>query len=230
MAAGRTLTINSGGDIDNRSVLQGQAVNLNAGGQLSNNGQITTGGGTSTLSGSSVALNAAGSVQGGGDITVASRSNITVDGFTGTRGSLTLSAPGAIVNTALLYAANNLALFADSITNQRGDIMAGNNLWMQRDAAGNANSQVVNTSGNIETQGGSLNIKTINLRNEREGLKASTQSQVQPVDDWMTGESTIDVPVTALPDGSYGFYSREVITGPGAGNCGAKEGANKFLI
>ncbi|MCK7071393.1 contact-dependent inhibition toxin CdiA [Enterobacter roggenkampii] len=226
VAAGRTLTINSGGDIDNRSVLQGQAVNLNAGGQLSNNGQITTGGGTSTFSGSSVALNAAGSVQGGGDITVASRSNITVDGFTGTRGSLTLSAPGAIVNTALLYAANNLALFADSITNQRGDIMAGNSLWMQRDAAGNANSQVVNTSGNIETQGGSLNIKTINLRNEREGLKASTQSQVQPVDDWMTGESTIDVPVTALPDGSYGFYSREVITGPGAGNCGANSACN----
>lgn len=226
VAAGRTLTINSGGDIDNRSVLQGQAVNLNAGGQLSNNGQITTGGGASTLSGSSVALNAAGSVQGGGDITVASRSNITVDGFTGTRGSLTLSAPGTIVNTALLYAENNLALFADSITNQRGDIMAGNNLWMQRDAAGNANSQVVNTSGNIETQGGSLNIKTINLRNEREGLKASTQSQVQPVDDWMTGESTIDVPVTALPDGSYGFYSREVITGPGAGNCGANSACN----
>ena len=97
---------------------------------------------------------------------------------------------------------------------------------MQRDAAGNANSQVVNTSGNIETQGGSLNIKTINLRNEREGLKASTQSQVQPVDDWMTGESTIDVPVTALPDGSYGFYSREVITGPGAGNCGANSACN----
>ncbi|WJW94771.1 hemagglutinin repeat-containing protein [Enterobacter pseudoroggenkampii] len=177
VAAGRTLTINSGGDIDNRSVLQGQAVNLNAGGQLSNNGQITTGGGASTLSGSSVALNAAGSVQGGGDITVASRSNITVDGFTGTRGSLTLSAPGAIVNTALLYAANNLALFADSITNQRGDIMAGNNLWMQRDAAGNANSQVVNTSGNIETQRGDIFIKTVHLLNKRDGLAVTQGAQ-----------------------------------------------------
>ncbi|WFC82712.1 contact-dependent inhibition toxin CdiA [Enterobacter quasiroggenkampii] len=176
VAAGRTLTINSGGDIDNRSVLQGQAVNLNAGGQLSNNGQITTGGGASTLSGSSVALNAAGSVQGGGDITVASRSNITVDGFTGTRGSLTLSAPGAIVNTALLYAANNLALFADSITNQRGDIMAGNNLWMQRDAAGNANSQVVNTSGNIETQNGDITIKTNRLFNHYEAFDVKTES------------------------------------------------------
>lgn len=180
VAAGRTLTINSGGDIDNRSVLQGQAVNLNAGGQLSNNGQITTGGGASTLSGSSVALNAAGSVQGGGDITVASRSNITVDGFTGTRGSLTLSAPGAIVNTALLYAASNLALFADSITNQRGDIMAGNNLWMQRDAAGNANSQVVNTSGNIETQNGDITIKTAYLRNEAEGLVVNQREQQYP--------------------------------------------------
>ncbi|UAN22218.1 hemagglutinin repeat-containing protein [Enterobacter sp. JBIWA003] len=177
VAAGRTLTINSGGDIDNRSVLQGQAVNLNAGGQLSNNGQITTGGGSSTLSGSSVALNGAGSVQGGGDITVASRSNITVDGFTGTRGSLTLSAPGAIVNTALLYAANNLALFADSITNQRGDIMAGNNLWMQRDAAGNANSQVVNTSGNIETQNGDIFIKTEHLLNTRDGLAVTQGAQ-----------------------------------------------------
>lgn len=208
VAAGRTLTINSGGDIDNRSVLQGQAVNLNAGGQLSNNGQITTGGGSSTLSGSSVALNGAGSVQGGGDITVASRSNITVDGFTGTRGSLTLRAPGAIVNTALLYAANNLALFADSITNQRGDIMAGNNLWMQRDAAGNANSQVVNTSGNIETQRGDIAIRTGHLLNQRDGLQATTVRNAVPTESWMTGESIINVPVTALAEGSYGYYSQ----------------------
>ncbi|MBW4238306.1 contact-dependent inhibition toxin CdiA [Enterobacter roggenkampii] len=215
VAAGRTLTINSGGDIDNRSVLQGQAVNLNAGGQLSNNGQITTGGGASTLSGSSVALNGAGSVQGGGDITVASRSNITVDGFTGTRGSLTLSAPGAIVNTALLYAANNLALFADSITNQRGDIMAGNNLWMQRDAAGNANSQVVNTSGNIETQNGDIGIRTGHLLNQRDGLKATTNVVSTGADPNL---SAIKVNIADMPKDSFGVYSdfRHV----GIGSCG----------
>ncbi|WP_420921600.1 hemagglutinin repeat-containing protein [Enterobacter quasiroggenkampii] len=215
VAAGRTLTINSGGDIDNRSVLQGQAVNLNAGGQLSNNGQITTGGGSSTLSGSSVALNGAGSVQGGGDITVASRSNITVDGFTGTRGSLTLSAPGAIVNTALLYAANNLALFADSITNQRGDIMAGNNLWMQRDAAGNANSQVVNTSGNIETQNGDIAIRTGHLLNQRDGLKATTNVVSTGADPNL---SAIKVNIADMPKDSFGVYSdfRHV----GIGSCG----------
>ncbi|MEH3826743.1 contact-dependent inhibition toxin CdiA [Enterobacter roggenkampii] len=205
VAAGRTLTINSGGDIDNRSVLQGQAVNLNAGGQLSNNGQITTGGGSSTLSGSSVALNAAGSVQGGGDITVASRSNITVDGFTGTRGSLTLSAPGAIVNTALLYAANNLALFADSITNQRGDIMAGNNLWMQRDAAGNANSQVVNTSGNIETQNGDIAIRTGSLLNEREGISENRSYQAATGSPAASGATSISVKVTDLPPDEWGY-------------------------
>lgn len=219
VAAGRTLTINSGSDIDNRSVLQGQAVNLNAGGQLSNNGQITTGAGASTLSGSSVALNAAGSVQGGGDITVASRSNITVDGFTGTRGSLTLSAPGSIVNTALLYAANNLALFADSITNQRGDIMAGNNLWMQRDAAGNANSQVVNTSGNIETQNGDITVKTANLLNQRAGLATSTTTSSSPAYGWV-GQATVDIPVSVLGIDTLVQDSYSTYTHDGSGTCG----------
>ncbi len=219
VAAGRTLTISSGGDIDNRSVLQGQAVNLSAGGQLSNNGQITTGGGTSTLSGSSVALNAAGSVQGGGDITVASRSNITVDGFTGTRGSLTLSAPGSIVNTALLYAANNLALFADSITNRRGDIMAGNNLWMQRDAAGNANSQVVNTSGNIETQNGDITVKTASLLNQRDGLTSTTTTSASPAYGWV-GQATVDIPVSVLGIDTLVRDKYSTYTHEGSGTCG----------
>ncbi len=219
VAAGRTLTISSGGDIDNRSVLQGQAVNLSAGGQLSNNGQITTGGGTSTLSGSSVALNAAGAVQGGGDITVASRSNITVDGFTGTRGSLTLSAPGSIVNTALLYAANNLALFADSITNRRGDIMAGNNLWMQRDAAGNANSQVVNTSGNIETQNGDITVKTASLLNQRDGLTSTTTTSASPAYGWV-GQATVDIPVSVLGIDTLVRDKYSTYTHDGSGTCG----------
>ncbi|EEO7436448.1 filamentous hemagglutinin N-terminal domain-containing protein, partial [Salmonella enterica] len=176
-AAGKTLTITSDGAIDNRSMLQGQSLNLTAGGQFSNNGQITTGTGTSYLSVDSVALNAAGTLQGGGDITLTSRGNISVDGFTGTRGSLTLNAPGTIVNTALLFAANNLALYANTITNLRGDILAGNNLWMQRDAAGKANSEVVNTSGSIETQNGDITINTGHLLNQRDGLKTN-QTQI----------------------------------------------------
>lgn len=198
LAAGKTLTVTSNGAIDNRGVLQGQAVNVSAGGALTNNGQITTGSGASTLSGGSVALNGAGTLQGGGDVTIASRGNITVDGFTGTRGSLTLTAPGNIVNTALLYAASNLALYANSITNQRGDILAGNSLWMQKDAAGNANAEVVNTSGNIETQNGDITIKTANLRNERAGLKSTMQTQDSDSTYAWMGQPNVNIPVADL--------------------------------
>ncbi|NCH54063.1 hemagglutinin repeat-containing protein, partial [Cronobacter muytjensii] len=208
LAAGKTLTVTSNGAIDNRGVLQGQAVNVSAGGALTNNGQITTGSGASTLSGSSVALNGAGTLQGGGDVNIASHGNITVDGFTGTRGSLTLTAPGSIINTALLYAANNLALYANSITNQRGDILAGNSLWMQKDAAGNANAEVVNTSGNIETQNGDITIKTGHLLNQRYGLNTSSQTTTHDLKSGV-GEPTIYVRYSQLPEGTYGIFSTE---------------------
>ncbi|ELZ9929170.1 hemagglutinin repeat-containing protein [Cronobacter malonaticus] len=206
LAAGKTLTVTSNGAIDNRGVMQGQAVNVSAGGALTNNGQITTGSGASTLSGNSVALNGAGTLQGGGDVAIASRGNITVDGFTGTRGSLTLTAPGSITNTALLYAASNLALYANSITNQRGDILAGNSLWMQKDAAGNANAEVVNTSGNIETQNGDITIKTGHLLNQRDGLSESRTHQVNASSPAANGETSIRVKITDLEYGDWGFY------------------------
>lgn len=222
LAAGKTLAISSNGAIDNRSVMQGQAVNLTAGGQLSNNGQITTGTGASTLSGSTVALNGAGTIQGGGDITIASRGNITVDGFTGTRCSLTLSAPGSIINTALLYAANNMALYANSITNQRGDILAGNSLWMQKDAAGNANSQVVNTSGNIETTRGDITIKTAKLLNQRNELKAVTNTIYTGAD---YSQPTLKINIKDMPEGSVGVHSK--FERNSWGGCGANGTCNR---
>ncbi|MDK9362271.1 hemagglutinin repeat-containing protein [Lelliottia wanjuensis] len=209
LAAGNSLDITSNGAITNQKVMQGQAVNLNAGGVLTNNGQLTTGNGASTLSGSNIVLNAAGSLQAGGDVALTSRSNITVNGFTGTNGTLTLNAAGNIVNTALLYAGNNMYLLAKSIKNNRGDILAGNSLWMQRDMAGNANSEVVNTSGNIETLRGDISIKTGHLLNERDGFSAKTLSITENPDGINgLGNATIDVPVTLLPDNSYGVYSR----------------------
>jgi filamentous hemagglutinin len=176
IAAGKRLSISSNGAIDNQGTLQGQAMTLSAGGNFTNNGQITTGSGDSSISGNHMALNDKGTLQGGGNVNLVSRSDIIIDGFTGTRGSLLLSAPGSIVNSALIYAANNLSLYANSIKNQRGDILAGNSLWMQRDAAGNANSEVVNTSGTIETQNGDITVKTGHLLNERAGLSTSTKS------------------------------------------------------
>ncbi|MFG6078829.1 hemagglutinin repeat-containing protein [Erwinia sp. OPT-41] len=205
LAAGNTLSVSSNGDIDNQGTLQGNAVNLNAGGVLTNNGQMTTGSGVSTLSGSRIDLHSAGSIQGGSDITLNSRSDINVNGFTGTRGSLTLNTPGSIVNTALLYAGNNLWLLANSIRNQRGDILAGNNLWMQRDTGGNANSEVVNTSGTVETQNGDITVNTGRLLNTRDRLSVS-QSTTQLSTQAGLGDPTIKISGWDIPDGELGYY------------------------
>lgn len=174
LAAGNRLSVSSNGALENQGTMQGQALTMGAGGDLINNGQLTSGSGDSTLSGNRIAMNGSGTLQGGGNFSLTSRSDIALDGFTGTLGNLTLSAPGSIVNSALLYAANNLYLYANSIKNQQGDVLAGNSLWMQRDAAGNANSEVVNTSGTIETQNGDITVKTGHLLNTRDGLSTNS--------------------------------------------------------
>ncbi|SUW65724.1 Filamentous hemagglutinin [Buttiauxella agrestis] len=220
IAAGNILDITSNGGITNQNVMQGQAVNLTAGEALTNNGQITTGSGSSTLSGSQIAMNTAGTLQAGGDVALNSRGNITVDGFVGTASSLTLNAAGSILNTALLYAGNNMYLLANSIKNTRGDILAGNSLWMQRDMAGNANAEVVNTSGNIETVNGDITIKTGHLLNEREGLVVTSEQHNYFNDySWLT-ETTADVPFSELKYGEYQFYTYSVtwLEGHGKGN------------
>ncbi|WP_210475919.1 hemagglutinin repeat-containing protein [Pantoea ananatis] len=198
LAAGNRLTLNSNGSLENQSTMQGQGVTLNAGGDLTNNGQITTGGADSSLTGNRIAMNGAGSLQGGGDVTLNSRSDVTLDGFTGTLGNLTISTPGSLVNTALLYAGQNLYLFANSIRNQRGDILAGNSLWMQRDGAGNANGEVINTSGTIETQGGDITIRTGNLLNQRDGF--SSASEYHPAANSVPnlGQPTIKIKLSQL--------------------------------
>ncbi len=209
LAAGNRLSVNSNGALENQGTMQGQALTVGAGGNLSNNGQLTSGSGDSTLSGNRIAMNGSGTLQGGGNIALTSRSDITLDGFTGTLGNLTLNAPGSIINTALLYAANNLYLYANSIKNQQGDMLAGNSLWMQRDAAGNANAEVINSSGNIETQNGDISVKTGHLLNERAGFSANEQVSTSSIPAWATGETSIGIPVSWLPAGSYGIYYTE---------------------
>ncbi|WP_406670432.1 hemagglutinin repeat-containing protein [Raoultella terrigena] len=171
IAANKQLSVSSQGDITNGATLQGNGITLNAAGKLTNNGQLTAGSGTTALSGSQIAMNASGSLQAGGDVSLTSRGNITLDGFTGTAGSLALTAVGSIVNTALLYAGNNLSLFANSIQNLHGDMLAGNNLVMQKDASGTANAGVINTSGNIETTHGDITIKTGRLENSYQQIE-----------------------------------------------------------
>lgn len=202
LAASNTLSLTAQGDITNNGTLQGNSLVLSTGEVLTNNGQFTAGKGDSTFSAQRIVLNAAGSLSAGGDVVFNSLSDITVNGFTGTAGSLTMNAVGTLLNTALIYAANNMQLFADRIHNVYGDILAGNSLWMQKNAAGAANSEVVNTSGNIETQKGDITINTAHLLNERDGSNSNTQITDLDNPSWV-GESSFVVSLDDMEEGSY---------------------------
>ncbi|HFG6254851.1 TPA: hemagglutinin repeat-containing protein [Salmonella enterica subsp. diarizonae serovar 61:l,v:z35] len=206
IAANKQLSVSSQGDITNGATLQGNGIMLNAAGKLTNNGQLTAGSGNTALSGSQIAMNAGGSLQAGGDVSLTSRDSITLDGFTGTTGSLLLNATGSVINTALLYAGNNLSLFANSILNRYGDILAGNNLVMQKDATGTANAEVVNTSGNIETTKGDITINTRKLLNQRDNIKESTSYIPAENSPGANGGSSISVRVGDLAADEWGYY------------------------
>ncbi|MFH7801007.1 contact-dependent inhibition effector 16S rRNA endonuclease [Enterobacter cloacae] len=180
LAAGKTLSVSSQNAMTNSGVMQGNAIALSAGGAFANNGTLTIGNGSSTFNAQSLLLNASGSLQAGGDVQLTSRENITVSGFTGTAGSLTMTAAGTLLNTALIYAGNNLMLFADRIHNVYGDILAGNSLWMQKNAVGEANAEVINRSGTIETTRGDITVNTGHLLNEADGLTVSQSEREYP--------------------------------------------------
>ncbi|WP_414713430.1 hemagglutinin repeat-containing protein [Siccibacter turicensis] len=202
LAAGKQLTINSTGALENHGVLQGEGVTLSAGGQLTNAGKIAVGKDGATLSGSQIVTNDGSTLQSGGDLRLTSRGNITLNGFTGTTGNLTASAPGSLLNTALLYAGNNMMLYADSIKNQRGDMLAGNNLTMQKDATGKANKEIVNTSGNIETEKGDITIRTRHLTNQWLSIKQGETKKDDIENDWPSYSlGSVDIP--------YAFFKPE---------------------
>ncbi|HGX1921649.1 TPA: filamentous hemagglutinin N-terminal domain-containing protein, partial [Escherichia coli] len=125
LAAGKTLSVTSQNAITNGGVMQGDAMVLGAGEAFTNNGMLTAGKGNSVFSAQRLFLNAPGSLQAGGDVSLNSRSDITISGFTGTAGSLTMNVAGTLLNSALIYAGNNLKLFTDRLHNQHGDILAG---------------------------------------------------------------------------------------------------------
>ncbi|WP_029488456.1 contact-dependent inhibition effector tRNA nuclease [Escherichia coli] len=173
LAAGKTLSVTSQNAITNGGVMQGDAMVLGAGEAFTNNGTLTAGKGNSVFSAQHLFLNAPGSLQAGGDVSLNSRSDITISGFTGTAGSLTMNVAGTLLNSALIYARNNLKLFTDRLHNQHGDILAGNSLWVQKDSSGTANSEIINRSGNIETTRGDITMNTAHLLNSWDAISAS---------------------------------------------------------
>ena len=84
-----------------------------------------------------------------------------------------LRVAGTLLNSALIYAGNNLKLFTDRLHNQHGDILADNSLWVQKDSSGTANSEIINRSGNIETMRGDITMNTAHLLNSWDAISAS---------------------------------------------------------
>lgn len=211
LAVGKALALTSDGDILLQGTTQGQSVDVRSGGQLSNAGSLRGGSGEMRLEAAGITQNAAASLQSGGLVQLLSRGDISNNGFIGTAGTLLLSAANSLLNSSMLYAGVDMKLLADRITNQRGDILAANKLWMQKDADGNTNSQIVNTSGTIETETGDIQIKTAHLLNQRDGLKTSvTQEDLTKKYDWLNG-ATASIPLSFFNDDEYGYYTVETM-------------------
>ncbi|CAI1014096.1 hemagglutinin repeat-containing protein [Serratia quinivorans] len=211
LAVGKALVLTSDGDILLQGTTQGQSVDVRSGGQLSNAGSLRGGSGEMRLEAAGITQNAAASLQSGGLVQLLSRGDISNNGFIGTAGTLLLSAANSLLNSGMLYAGGDMKLLADRITNHRGDILAGKNLWMQKDADGKANSQIVNTSGTIETETGDIQINTAHLLNQRDGLKTSVmQEDLTKKYDWLNG-ATASIPLSFFDDDEYGYYTVETM-------------------
>jgi filamentous hemagglutinin len=201
LAAGNNLSVSTEGDFTQNGTLQGQSVALSSSGMFSNQGILTGGNGAFTVNAGSITQANNGSLQSGGDVSLTSRGAIANNGFIGTTGDLLLSAASTLTNTALLYSASDMTLLADAIRNLKGDILAGNSLWMMKDARGSANTEVVNRSGNIETTHGDISIYTGHLLNERDGLSFSKETH-----DYVSGDQAyIDVLWRDLDPDSLSF-------------------------
>ncbi|MBT9429438.1 MULTISPECIES: hypothetical protein [Symbiopectobacterium] len=103
-----------------------------------------------------------------------------------------------------------MRLLTDSLTNRLGTILAGKDLWIQRDAQGSANTSVLNRSSTIETQNGDITIVTGDLTNQREGFvvtESVTNTEGQNVAP--TGTS-ISIRTDELRDYGFGYYIEDV--------------------
>ncbi|GLY63166.1 hypothetical protein Pcaca05_40230 [Pectobacterium carotovorum subsp. carotovorum] len=229
MAAGKQLTLNVAGDLDQRGTLQGQSVQLTSTGTLTNQGNILAGGGESRLSARDIVQLEAGSVQAGGNLTLVSENTLNNKGLIGTTGDLLVQAGGLLHNSSMLYAGGNMRLLSDSLTNVFGTILAGNNLLIQRDDQGAASTSLLNSSGTIETQSGDITINTGTLTNQREGFVVTeTELAGDSVPDW-AGKTIANIPIEWFNEEDYGVYRREYNCRKGGGSDGDEHCSNEYL-
>ncbi|WP_416135210.1 hemagglutinin repeat-containing protein [Dickeya solani] len=228
LAAGGQLTLAVTGDLVQAGTLQGNGVTVTSTGTLTQQGRIVAGGGNSLLSAATITQAESGSIQGGGPLRLLAGGSIVNRGFVGTAGDLLVQAGGLIENGSLLYGGGDLQLLSAALVNRFGNILAGNSLWIQRDAAGNASDSVLNSSGTIETQRGDIRISTGTLTNQREGLVVTEgESTTEVVPDWVGGDR-VEIPLTWFKEGELGiaeFYTGCLRGGKASGaSCGDSVG------
>ncbi|GKW20524.1 hypothetical protein PEC302107_22530 [Pectobacterium araliae] len=224
MAAGQQLALNVAGDLDQRGTLQGQSVQLTSTGTLTNQGRILAGGGESRISAKDIVQLEAGSVQAGGNLTLVSDKTLNNKGLIGTTGDLLVQAGSVLHNSSMLYAGGNMRLLSDSLTNVFGTILAGNSLWVQRDAQGNASTSLLNSSGTIETQSGDITINTGTLTNQREGLVVTeTELGIDKKPSWL-GATRVNIPTSWFKNSDYGIYTTVTTVRHGSGGGGGGDG------
>ena len=111
-----------------------------------------------------------------GNITAKNNLNITSKNTTLAKGDKLLSGRDiTLVNTEFnnlgqVTAEGDLRIFSDQVRNsgQQAQIIASNNMWIQKDADGNKNTLVENKSGTIKTKSGDLIVRTEKLENSRQ--------------------------------------------------------------
>jgi filamentous hemagglutinin len=220
LAAGNALSLKANGDITLAGTTQGQSLDLRSLGQFTNAGILRGGNGDVRIEAAAITQNDAASLQSGGRVQLLSGSTISNSGFIGTVGDLLLSAASQLFNSGMLYSGGNMQLLADRISNHYGDILAGNSLWMQKDADGNANSEIVNSSGTIETEKGDITINTAHLLNQRDGLSVSKTEDSLPQYPWLT-DFEAKVPLSFFNKGDYGYIIDSWESGGGSPGHGA---------
>ncbi|HDL7824942.1 TPA: contact-dependent inhibition toxin CdiA [Yersinia enterocolitica] len=121
-----------------------------------------------------------------GNITTKKDLNITSKNTTLATGSKLLSGRDiTLVNTEFnnlgqVTAEGDLRIFSDQVRNngQQAQLIANNNMWIQKDADGSKNTLVENKSATIKTNSGNLIIRTEKLDNSRPMVTAGWQKLI----------------------------------------------------
>ncbi|WP_155407217.1 two-partner secretion domain-containing protein, partial [Yersinia thracica] len=153
-----------------------------------------------------------------GDIRANKDLNIVGKEITVTAGSELLSMRDTTLvsqqfnNSGGLFSNRDARIFSDQVRNtgQQAKLLAGNNLWIQKDAEGNKNTLVENKSGTIKTNSGDLIIRTEKLDNSRPIVTAGWQKLIPDSRQLNDYDDDSDSPGKVIITLAYDWPTREL--------------------